>query len=205
MTKLLFVLAALLSLASGNDFTSMHFWKTKPDVYKKIKEDRAIIVSARNESIEEGGKNKEVLKVTSVGWVKSSFEFTKKTVQAFELLPKVDERFLESKFNSSKSELFVHLAAYGYHAKMLLKLVLAEKPGIFDIQYECIEGAFQGMTGLIRIEDQGRQASEISMTAFYKSDKLPLPSVLMGIGLEFVAQRVSSQMRNYIEDEYKKR
>jgi hypothetical protein len=37
------------------------------------------------------------------------------------------------------------------------------------------------------------------MTAQYDSAKLPLPSVLMGIGLEMVAQSVAGKLRQHIE------
>ncbi len=182
------------------------FWKTKPDVQKKIINDDLIVVSADTDKTQ----YKPVLylmKVVAGGAVKVPLDFAFRTITDYEKLKNVDDHFKESKYDKEKKTLFLHLEALGYHARMHLKLSEAEVSGskgkVKQIHWECIQGQFLGMKGVFQVEEIERQKTEISMTAIYKSETLPLPKVLMGLGLEIVGRQVATKMRQYIFDQYK--
>jgi uncharacterized membrane protein len=174
------------------------FWKKKPKVLAEMKEERRIVVSAKTDRIDEESELYQ-MKVVSAGYVNSPLERTWSIVRKYEDLPKADERFLEVRHDPEKQTLYLHVATLGYHARMTLQLNYGEAPEAKEIHFDCIEGSFKGMKGVIRLEDDRRQQTEISMTSDYRSSNLPLPKVLMGVGLEIVASRVASSMRNFIE------
>ncbi len=182
------------------------FWKTKPEVQKKILEDDLIVVSANTDKIQEKPQL-YLMKVGAGGLVKTPFDFTFETITDYGKLKNVDSHFRESKYDKEKRILFLHLEALGYHARMHLKLSEVEVSGSKNktrqIHWECIEGQFLGMKGVFQIEEIERQKTEISMTAEHRSETLLLPKILMGLGLEIVGRQVAVKMRQYIIDQYK--
>lgn len=182
------------------------FWRTKEKVLKNMHEERQIVCSAsvdKFESISLEEKEKRKLLVVAAGIVNVPMEWGWKTVRQFEKLPKVDDRFQEVKYYPERERLFLHLVAYGYHAKMIMQLRFGESSRAREIHFEVVEGMYLGMSGVIRLEDVGRQKTEISLTSQYISASIPLPAILMGVGLEIVGGRVASSMRSYLESEFK--
>lgn len=174
------------------------FWKTKPRVLEEMRTERRIVVSAKTDKIDETPKPYQ-MRVVTAGYVNVPIDRTWKIIQDFEKLPDVDERFEEVKYEPKTQRLYVHAKAYNYHARMTLLLKFGETERAREMHFESVKGAFLGMKGIIRLEDDGRQKTEISMTSDYRSESLPLPRILMGVGLEIVASRVASSMRSYIE------
>lgn len=174
------------------------FWKKKPQVFEEMKTERRIVVSAKTDKVGEAPKPYQMHVVTA-GYVNVPIDRTWKIIQDFEKLPDVDERFQEVKYDSKNQKLSIHAKAYSYHARMTLQLKFGENESAKEMHFESVKGAFLGMKGVIRLEDDRRQKTEISMTSDYRSESLPLPRILMGVGLEVVASRVASSMRSYIE------
>lgn len=177
------------------------FWKKKPELMRQMKEERRILVSARDHVTEaEGTKSRqEHLTVVAGGVVRRPRAEASQIIRDYGSLKQVDDRFLESVYDAKADQLFLHMAALGYHARMRLQLTTVLENGCDTLKWKVIDGSFLGMAGQVRVEDIGRQETEISMTAQYESAKLPLPSVLMGIGLEMVAQSVAAKLRSHIE------
>lgn len=174
------------------------FWKT-PANYKKMTESRSILISA---STDAKAENLRTMSVVGAGIVDTPLNFAYDAVKRFEELPKVSERFEEVKWDSLNQRLFLHMSAMGYHVKMTLKLSFNERDNKKVINWESVEGGFVGMKGQITLVEQDARHTEMSMDAYYEAEKLPLPKVLMGIGLEFVTQRVAGTFREYIEKAY---
>lgn len=162
-----------------------------------MQEERRIVVSATTGYREE--TKLQNLSVIAAGLVKVPMEKAWRIVKDFERLPKVDERFLEAQYFEPRQRLLIHMAVYGFHAKMILELRFGESGHAREIHFESVEGSFVGLKGKIRLEDDRRQTTEISMTSDYSSASLPLPRILMGVGLEVVASNVAASMRSYIE------
>ncbi|MBX9766237.1 MAG: hypothetical protein K2X47_03115 [Bdellovibrionales bacterium] len=175
-------------------------WRTDADQKKKVLDDKKILVDATTTE-EEGSK--ALMQVSAVGFIDVPFRDVKRWVKDYPDLKNVDERFREVSWNPSKKELFLHMEAYSYHAQMKLKVAEISTDDAFLMDWECIEGNFLGMKGLVRLEKEGKGAV-LSLDSAYSADRLPLPKVLMGAGLEFVASRVAGKMRSHLEDKWKK-
>jgi len=197
--KLSLLIFCLVHAPGAQSDTAKPFWRD-PVSYKKITEDRAILVSA---TIGER-QNLKTMAVAGAGLVKAPLGFTYDTVRKFELLPKISERIHQSRFDPKTNRLFLHMSAMGYHVKMALKLTMKEEPTLKTILWESVEGGFVGMKGTILLQQFDPRRTEMSLDSYYENEKLPLPKVLMGIGLEIVTQRVAGTLREYIESSYRK-
>jgi uncharacterized membrane protein len=181
------------------------FWKKK-EVYDTLLEDRRIVVSAKATPSTQP-ELPESLNVVVAGFIHAPYSFTVENAQKYENLKRISSHFEDVRFDSVKNTLFLHMVALGFHAKMTLKLKVVEaiEPARHtEIHWECIEGHFLNMKGVVRFEDYQKRKTEMSFNTDYKAAKLPLPKVLMGLGLEIVAQRVAEQMRAQVEEDYKK-
>jgi uncharacterized membrane protein len=185
------------------DPTPAPFWKSPP-VYKTMVDERALPVSAKIEKTKSDGKAKERLLVMAAGHVSVPIGYAWKKVLQFERLPKISSHFNKAEYFADKKRLHIEVSALGYKAQMFLQMKFEEKAGWKEIQWEAVEGAFQGMKGIIRLEDFEGRKTEMSLVSDHETDKLPLPAVLKSFVIEVVGQRVAGLMREYIEDEYKK-
>lgn len=181
------------------------FWKSKSNVYQTLVEERRIVCSARTDKAENGPhKDKYELNVVTAGLVNVPIESTWKIIKKFEDLKRADDRFQEVTYDARQQRLYLHLVAYGYHAHMTLQLLFGEGTKAREIHFETIEGSFKGMTGVIRLEDYQRQKTEMAMTTDYASEKIPLPRILLGVGIEVVGSRVAASLRRFIENEFQR-
>lgn len=176
------------------------FWRYKKDVAQKMLTESLIVVSASTGRVSEALHE---MKVVAGGVSNTPFEFTKKTIQNYEQLPHADSHFKEVKYNTKENTLYIHMAALGYHARMHLKLQTQAVDSKFQIHWECMEGSFKGMKGVFEVVELERQKTEISMTAEYRASKLPLPSVLMGPGLEAVGKLTAYKLRDFVHKKYR--
>jgi hypothetical protein len=181
------------------------FWRKKPEVQKRMKEDGLIVVSAKTDKIQDNPKLFE-MKVIAGGDVDTPLDFAFSQISNYENLKKADSHFVEVKYTKNQNLVDVDVAALGYHADMLLRVHEIERTTPFgktkEIHWLCIKGQFEGMKGVFQVMEVERQKAEISMTAEYRSAKLPLPKVLMGFGLEVIGRQVANQMKRYITSQY---
>lgn len=194
----------LLFLSFSFSFSAdIPFWKSKPDVYQKIIEERAVIVSVthKNPTEKDGNYN---LSFKAAGLVGVPLEFYKKKMQEYEKLPQISQYIKESKFDSTKNELYFWGEAYGFHAKMWMQILTSTVGEEFFLNWSVVRGHLTGMKGLIKAEDYRRQKIELSLIGTYDAKKLGMPMILLNFGLEIVLQQVANKIRNYLEAEYKK-
>jgi hypothetical protein len=192
--KFLFCLLILPLLA--ND---LPFWKKKEAVYKQIKEDRQIIVSA---NITEKDNEKR-LDILSAGHIKSPLAFTWKKVLDFQNYHKITDHFKDIKYDAKKQDLFLKVGALGYYASLWLKLDPKESENKRILDWHCYHGSFKGMKGTVIIEKFAPVVTEISMQSDFSGKTIPIPDILLRFGLELVGKQMASKMRAYIEDSYK--
>lgn len=177
----------------------MPFWKGKEKVYKRIVEQREIIVSVKESKLE--GAKKELV-MQGAGHASAPQEFTYQEATKYENFPKISSYIREIKYTPEKKQLFMHSVAYGYHARMLLQLDYKSTATKKTISYKIISGVFTGMSGELGFEDVGRRKTEISMTGLYPFEKLPVPAFFAEFGLEVILQKMASRMRAYVEEQY---
>src|SRR4051812_45459936 len=108
MNKILFSLVVTAIFAQAP--TPLPFWKEKKDVYKRLIEERAIIVSAKDETVKEGKK----LIVIAAGLIDAPENFVYDEIMKFggykEFMPYMDETSFDPKTNN----VFVHCSFMGY-------------------------------------------------------------------------------------------
>ena len=175
------------------------FWE-KPANRKKLKDDRAVLVSVNTEDVKDRQGNVR-LAMAGAGYVNRSREHAFKLSQEYWRLQDVSDHFKTVKWDPAKSELFVITEALRYQARMILKITpsnddVAKKS---RIGWEVIWGHFLGMKGEIALESIDAKTTLISLRGNYEAKELPLPKVLMGFALEIITQKVAEKMRTYIE------
>jgi len=180
--------------------TELPFWKRKPELQKKIREDRAIFVSVRREDLE---RDPGLMRFTmlGVGLVARPKDFCFRLGQQYHRLIQISDHFRTVNHDPRTNQLFLITEALGYQARMILKLNPVSEDGRSEIQWEVIWGAFKGMTGIIGFEKDGESKTEVSVMAKYEAKELPIPKVLMGFALEVITQKVAEKMRTYIESQ----
>ncbi len=202
MTLLLSILLSFLPLrAFGVDETL--FWKTKPEIYRGLVDDRDVVVSVTHKNPKEKGGN-YTFNYKGAQIVNVSRDFCQKKMLQYEKLPEISSYIKEAKFDPSKKELYFHGEAYGFHATMWMKIESVVSDKTFEMHFEVLRGNLVGMKGIVRIEDFKRQKTEMSLVGNRTAQKLGMPAILLDFGLEIVLQRVASTIRNYLEAEYKK-
>lgn len=200
------ILFFLLSLGLSSALAEVSFWKAKPELYKKMLEDRAILVSVTHKSPEKNasGEKNYRLFLKTAGITNAPLKFSEAKIQEYEKLPLLSNYIKETQFNAEKSELYFFGDAYSYIAKMWMKITPTKKSGEFNLGFEVVRGHLTGMKGSIRIEEVSPTRSEISLVAEYAAQKLPLPAPLLDFGLEIVLKQVAQKIRKYLETEVKK-
>jgi hypothetical protein len=201
MRLLLYLLTlTVVSGAPVRSPTPAPFWKSKPKVYKSIKEDRYIAVSVKTDDV---GELKKMV-MGCGGRIHSPLSFTHKHVNDFnsysKLLPYVDE----TSFDATTNNLFVHTSLLGYHVRMTLHMQTESTPEGYRINWESIAGSFKGMTGVIIEDGDGPEHTEISMEATYMAKDLGIPAIISGPILEIAGRKIAARMRSHIEDEWEK-
>lgn len=192
-------LAPKLSISKSTPKKDLPFWKQKESVIRKMRDERAIVVSVNQETI---SKNPKKVRFTmqGAGWVRRPKETCFRLAQEYPRLKEVSDHFREVNYSRAKNELFVITEALGYQARMLMKVQPVSEDWRSEIQWEVIWGHFKGMKGVIGFEDASRGQAEVSLTSVYEAEELPLPKILMGFALEVITQKVAEKMRTFLEE-----
>ncbi len=172
------------------------FWRKKPELMQKIREERAVLVSVRQEDV--GNKQVRFL-MAGAGSVSRSKDFCFKTAQQYSKLKEVSNHFRDVNFDSKTGQLYMVTEALGYQARMILKVTPVSEDWRSELQWEVIWGHFKGMSGIVGFESLDSTHTEVSLISKYQADELPLPRVLMGLALEVITQKVAEKMRHFIE------
>lgn len=172
------------------------FWKLKPALMTKIREERAVIVSVNTSRASSGLQRFTML---GVGVVNRPKAFCFATAQDYGKLKEVSEHFKTVSFDAKTDQLYMVLEALGYEARMTLHVTPASEDWRSELQWVVISGSFTGMKGVIGFEHADHDHTEMSMSSEYEASELPLPRVLMGFALEVITQKVAEKMRTFIE------
>lgn len=190
----------LLLIFTTTAAPSASSWWTKPSYQKKIREQRDVIVSIKDEDV--GGKN--YYRMTGAGVLRSTRKHTLKKILAFEDLQKVSEYFKKVVHQPELSRVYLVLEAYGYEARLLIKYSIKDQSEKSVFQWSVVWGGFQGMIGEIELTSLAPEKTEAILISTFDEKQIPLPSIFKGIVLEMIVQHVAKSMRSAIEDDYKK-
>ena len=171
------------------------FWKSKPDLMKRMLDDRFITVSVKRD--DEPGKI--IFTMSGAGDVNRDKDACFKLSQDYPKLKEISDHFVTVTFEEKTQKLFIVTEAMGYQARMLMQLTPVIEDWRSEVQWEVIWGSFKGMKGIIGYERLGPRSTEISFQGRFEAPNLPIPKFLMGFALEVVTQKVAEKMRTYLE------
>lgn len=171
------------------------FWQDNPKLEKRLRDERAILASARSR---DGWIDPKLVLFTmnSVGVVRREQATTFKMAQEFDRLKEVSSHFREVRWDAKSQRLFLIAEALGYQARMLMQLTILAPD---RIRLRVIDGEFTGLTGLLQFKPLSVKETEVSIRAAHEAKELPLPRFLMGFALEVVVQKVAEKMRRHFE------
>lgn len=174
------------------------FWRRNPELERRMRDERAILVSVKQEKI----PNDQVrFTMSGAGLVNRPKDFCFEVSQQYERLKEVSDHFKTVSFDPATRQLFIVTEALGYQARMVLKILPVSEDWRSELQWQVVWGHFKGMTGLIGFEKTDDEKTEISLNAKYEAKELPLPKILMGFALEVITQKVAERMRKFIESQ----
>jgi hypothetical protein len=191
--------AAQISIPKDQPVAQQPFWKSKPEVRKKILEERAVVVSVASEKLVD---DETLLLMKGAGVVNAPRGFCFATAQRYERLKDVSDNFKDVRYDEAKQELFLTVQALGYQARIVMHIIPVASSWRDELQWEVTWGEFKGMKGIIGFEDSSALRTEMSMNVRFQSAHMPLPKILMGFAMEVVTQKVAERMRSWIESEY---
>jgi hypothetical protein len=192
--------APALSVRPDRSQSELPFWRTRPTLQKKIREERAIVVSVKRENV---GRENKLIRFTmnGAGLVAKPKDFCFEVSQRYEKLKEISHHFRTVEFDAKTRQLFLVTEALGYQARMILKLTPVSEDWRSELQWEVVWGHFKGMKGIVGYERIDERRTEVSIQAIFEAAELPLPKILMGFALEVITQKVAEKMRSYIESQ----
>ena len=205
-TLLLFVLfanAATAELSIGKEapLSQKPFWRSKPALLERMRNDREVIVSVRRETVTRGSQELQNFTMNGGGYVSRPKDFCFTVSQRYDELKNVSDHFKTVQYTPSTQQLFLITSALGWQARMLLQMEPVTEDWRSELQWEVIWGHFKGMKGLIGFEKLDERQTEISLKANYEAKELPLPKILMSFALEVITKKVAEKMRIFIESQ----
>jgi hypothetical protein len=170
------------------------FWKNKPELIKKIKEERKIISSAT--------KPKDFWWFKGVGDVNAPADFAFSVAQKYERLNEMKEIFQKVEFNKSTQILRLEQKFMGriMISKFFIEPVVDKNQRY--LFFRMMNGPFKNSTGIIEFSDVSSQVSQISAVSRVLGELKWVPDTLFGLAVEGVMHIVASSMRSIIEKEW---
>jgi len=177
------------------------FWRKKQKVYQNMVDQRAIVVSVTERA--SPMPPRQSLFIQGAGIIDTPVAFAFDQARRFENFPQMSSYIKSVQWQSKSGILFVHMEAFGYGARLRFYVDVKDKKKPPEIRFLVFEGVFLGMSGVIRIEDVERRRAQISMTAQYQFDKLPIPKFFVEFGIEVALRIMATKMRTYIEQRWR--
>lgn len=173
------------------------FWR-KPKYFKRLENDRAILVAVRSEKME--SSDLQSLHMQGAGIVNRPPGVAYEILKDFSRWTEMSDYIKSSQYDSESRILKLHLLAFEYHAHLKMRVFFdEEQENLKAFRFLVLDGAFEGMKGIMEFKDNGRRKAEISMTVVDEFEKLPLPSFFIEFGLEVVFQKIAARMRSFVE------
>jgi hypothetical protein len=177
------------------------FWRAKPEVYERIKNERYVAISVLSKPTAEKQNH---LTISGGGMMNVPQDYAFLAGTHYKNLSRVSDYVREVKFNASLQELYVMFTAFRYQAPVTLKLredLVGDKK---ILHYTVIKGVFTGMTGRLEFLSLGPKRTEIGIWGDFRYQDWPIPKLFLEFGLEVVLQKFGERLRSLTESDYKK-
>jgi len=170
------------------------FWKSNEKIYRRIQEERAIVVAVHTNPIPSG----ETLVINGGGQISTPITFAFKEALNFDNLKEVSDYVKEVR--SENGQLFFRSKAYGYEAAMWLKITSTPSS---SIHFEVVRGTLKGLKGDLHFDKISSFKTEIGISGQYDYVKFPIAKIFAEFGIEVVLQRMAIRLRSLIEERYR--
>lgn len=172
------------------------FWKNRPELRKKIEDNREILVSAQQHTF----KKKEHWTLKSVGWVRSPAKKAFEYVQNYERLRAKKDHFQKVEWDPGKKSLTIQFASKVFPETLVFHIVSEESEKNYQLNWKVIEGHYKESEGFLRIQDNEKGGSEVALLGVYP-DSIPWYSAaVMKIGIEALLKHVAFELRKDLEN-----
>ena len=172
------------------------FWKTKPEVYRKIVEERAVVVSARSSP---------KIKLNGGGIVKAPSDFAFVEIQKYEKLDEALDFIENVKWHKDRSEIDLDINMLGLSTHLLVWVspsAESEKPQF--LKFEIRKGWMKGLTGKLELAALEQNRTEVGFTAELDEEKNYVSRVFSSLTLEGIMKKTAESLRSYVEAEWRK-
>lgn len=176
------------------------FWHQKPNLFKKMKEERKIVVSVTTESVGKGTK----IKMLGAGIVNVPLYFAKDQVMHFEKLPEISSYFKKVVHKKDKKEVYFHIQALGLQMRFLQKYQWGhESLKSAQMDWKVTWGLLKGMVGHYKFRYVGATQTEVIIWSTLTKSDIPIPQFLVNFTLEVIAEKVAQKMRTFMEESFR--
>lgn len=199
------MLNLFLALIAATDvLAETPFWKAKEKVYARV-QNREIIVSVK--AVEKADSRfKHELSMSGGGQADAPCSSMFKISQDFVPIAKSSGYLDEISWDAGEKKMRARIKAYGYNAKIVMKLQPTEPEGADPyLAYEVTKGPMEGMTGRFTFSQAGSKKCDVGMHGTYGYDEFPIPQFFLRFGMEVMFQRMASRMRVFAEEQYGKK
>lgn len=190
---------AALDKVTLNKTADLEWWQ-KPEIQKRIREERAVILSIKKQ----GEGSQSFYNMTGAGIVKASPPYVLKKILSFPELEKVSEHFKKVTHQPEYNRVYFLLEAYGYQARLLIKYEVIEKDDRTVFLWNVVWGGFQGMIGRVELTNLGANKTQAILISRFEDKEIPIPQIFKGFVLEIIVQHVAKNMRAWIEESAEK-
>lgn len=171
------------------------FWKAKDKFHTRIQNGEVLV------SVHEESREAHRLNIEGGAQVKATKDFTVQTTRDYERIARLTGYVDEAQYDASSGILKAKLAAYGYHAKMDIKMQNLDD----GISFEVVEGTLKGLQMQIHVESVTPNVSEVGMDGTYAYEKFPLPRFFLEFGMEVIFKRMAWRLRQQVESDFKRK
>ncbi len=176
------------------------YWRGRPTLYKKVIEDRKVLVAVKSKTQEK----MKTVKMQGVGVVNVPLTFAQKEIMAFEKLPQISPHFDKVVHQPEEKKIDLLVSALGYQTRLILKYSWQEKDKQKQMDWVAVEGPFKGMVGHFQLLPITTRKTEIVLWSSFESTHIPIPAFLLNFTLEVICEKVAQKMRSFMEESYKK-
>lgn len=169
------------------------FWKAKEKIYRRIEEDRAIIVAVHTDPIRDG----ERLVINGGGQISAPIAFAFAQAMNFDNLKQITDYIQEVR--SKNGQLFIKSKAFGYEASMWFQVKSTPSSGI---HFKVVRGTLKGLQGDFHFDKVNSVKTEIGISGQYDYVKFPIAKIFAEFGIEVVLQRMAIRLRDLVEERY---
>lgn len=183
---------AQITSAQTKDFLMGSVFFNKPELEKRISDERWIAVSSKFD------ENSKTWFFLGEGQVKLSLDKTWKAVREFDRLAHLKDVFKTVQYDKERKKLALTIKLLALEKSFVLKFQEVESLNRKELYFQVENGFMKLLSGVIRVESISASISDVGLKAYYNHE-VEWPSWLFAFATEAVVQHVAADLRLMIE------